>query len=79
MESWTQFECQLIINQGNLVFDDKKNKLAETVPAGDMLALQELCEFPVAFSQVDECGWYPLHRAVVQPLVPVLEMVLYGG
>lgn len=44
-----------------------------------MLALQELCDFPAAFSQVDECGWYPLHRAAVQPLVLVLETVLYGG
>ncbi|XP_027128806.1 ankyrin repeat and SOCS box protein 15 isoform X1 [Larimichthys crocea] len=54
-------------------------KLVEAIKQGDMLALQELCEFPVAFSQVDECGWYPLHRAVVQPLVPVLEMVLYAS
>lgn len=50
-----------------------------TVSAGDLLALQELRHFPAAFSQSDERGWYPLHRAVVQPLVPVLETVLYGG
>lgn len=43
-----------------------------------MLALKELCEQPAAFSRVDEHGWYPLHRAAVQPLVQVLEMVLYG-
>lgn len=47
--------------------------------AGDTAALQELCNFPAAFSQVDDSGWYPLHRAVVQPLVLVLKMVLYGG
>lgn len=51
----------------------------KTLPAGDMLALQELCDFPAAFSQADECGWYPLHRAAVQPLALVLETVLYGG
>uniref|UniRef100_A0A3Q3ECF9 Ankyrin repeat and SOCS box containing 15a n=1 Tax=Labrus bergylta TaxID=56723 RepID=A0A3Q3ECF9_9LABR len=49
------------------------------VPVGDILALQDLCDFPAAFNHVDERGWYPLHWAVVQPLVQVLEMVLYGG
>ena len=43
------------------------------------MVLQELCDFPAAFRQVDEFGRYPLHRAAVQPLVPVLETVLYGG
>lgn len=52
--------------------------LTETVSAGDVLMLQELCGFPAAFSQLDELGWYPLHRAAVQPLPAVLEMVLYG-
>ncbi|XP_047189544.1 ankyrin repeat and SOCS box protein 15 isoform X1 [Scophthalmus maximus] len=54
-------------------------KLADAIGQGDMLALQELCDFPAAFSQVDECGWYPLHRAAVQPLVSVLETVLYAS
>ncbi|XP_047452604.1 ankyrin repeat and SOCS box protein 15 isoform X2 [Mugil cephalus] len=54
-------------------------KLVEAIKQGDMLALQELCDFPAAFQQVDEQGWYPLHRAAVQPLVPVLEMVLYAS
>ncbi|XP_029288930.1 ankyrin repeat and SOCS box protein 15-like isoform X1 [Cottoperca gobio] len=44
-----------------------------------MLALQKLCDFPAAFSQMDERGWYPLHRAAVQPLVLVLETVLYAS
>lgn len=43
------------------------------------MVLQELCENPEAFSRVDERGWYPLHWASVQPVVSVLEMVLYGG
>uniref|UniRef100_A0A3Q2ZY01 Ankyrin repeat and SOCS box containing 15a n=1 Tax=Kryptolebias marmoratus TaxID=37003 RepID=A0A3Q2ZY01_KRYMA len=39
--------------------------------------IKELCDFPSVFSQVDEHGWCPLHRAAIQPLVRVLEMVLY--
>ncbi|KAM9352623.1 ankyrin repeat and SOCS box protein 15 [Symphorus nematophorus] len=54
-------------------------RLMEVIKQGDMLALQELCDFPAAFSQVDEYGWYPLHRAAVQPLVLVLETVLYAS
>ncbi|KAF1386388.1 hypothetical protein PFLUV_G00094310 [Perca fluviatilis] len=54
-------------------------KLVGAIKQGDMLALQELCDFPAAFSQVDEHGWYPLHRAAVQPVALVLETVLYGG
>uniref|UniRef100_UPI0037E7D91D ankyrin repeat and SOCS box protein 15-like n=1 Tax=Semicossyphus pulcher TaxID=241346 RepID=UPI0037E7D91D len=54
-------------------------KLVGAIKRGDLLALQELCDFPAAFGQVDERGWYPLHWAVVQPLVPVLEMVLYAS
>lgn len=56
----------------------QKTDKTVTVSAGDMLALQELCDFPEAFSRVDEQGWYPLHRAAVQPLAEVLEMVLFG-
>ncbi|KAM6937922.1 LOW QUALITY PROTEIN: uncharacterized protein FYW49_000176 [Xenentodon cancila] len=54
-------------------------KLASVIKQGDTLALQELCDFPTAFRQADERGWYPLHRAAVQPLLPVLEMVLYAS
>ncbi|KAM7415339.1 hypothetical protein PAMA_019932 [Pampus argenteus] len=54
-------------------------KLVDAIEQGDLLALQELCDFPAAFSQVDERGWYPLHRAAVQPLVSVLEAVLYAS
>ncbi|XP_032378834.1 ankyrin repeat and SOCS box protein 15 [Etheostoma spectabile] len=54
-------------------------KLVGAIKQGDMLALQQLCDFPAAFSQVDEHGWYPLHRAAVQPLVLVLETVLYAS
>ncbi|XP_076589801.1 ankyrin repeat and SOCS box protein 15 [Chaetodon auriga] len=61
------------------MFRSEAVKLVEAIEQGDMLALQELSDFPAAFSQVDKCGWYPLHRAAVQPLVPVLETVLYAS
>ncbi|CAJ1056037.1 ankyrin repeat and SOCS box protein 15 [Xyrichtys novacula] len=54
-------------------------KLVAAIKRGDMLTLQELCEFPAAFGQVDERGWYPLHWAAVQPVVQVLEVVLYAS
>ncbi|XP_034734905.1 ankyrin repeat and SOCS box protein 15-like [Etheostoma cragini] len=54
-------------------------KLVGAIKQGDMFSLQKLCDFPAAFSQVDEHGWYPLHRAAVQPLVLVLETVLYAS
>ncbi|XP_041852955.1 ankyrin repeat and SOCS box protein 15 [Melanotaenia boesemani] len=54
-------------------------ELVRAIKQGDVLALQELCDFPAAFNQADENGWYPLHRAAVQPLVPVLETVLHAS
>ncbi|KAM7397308.1 hypothetical protein PAMP_020292 [Pampus punctatissimus] len=60
-------------------FRSETVKLVDAIEQGDLLALQELCDFPAAFSQVDERGWYPLHRAAVQPLVSVLEAVLYAS
>ncbi|CAB1323483.1 unnamed protein product [Coregonus sp. 'balchen'] len=46
---------------------------------GDILALQELSEFQAGFSKADDRGWYPLHKAAVQPLVKMLEIVLYAS
>ncbi|KAK5927417.1 hypothetical protein CgunFtcFv8_012578 [Champsocephalus gunnari] len=54
-------------------------KLVGAIKQGDMLALRQLCDFPASFSQADERGWFPLHWAVVQPLVLVLETVLYAS
>ncbi|XP_070686951.1 ankyrin repeat and SOCS box protein 15-like isoform X2 [Pempheris klunzingeri] len=54
-------------------------RLVRAIKQGDVLALQELCDFPAAFTQVDAYGWYPLHRAAVQPLVLILETVLYAS
>ncbi|XP_051548854.1 ankyrin repeat and SOCS box protein 15-like [Myxocyprinus asiaticus] len=46
---------------------------------GDLFALQDLADYPAAFTEVDSRGWYPLHRAAVQQSVQVLEMVLYAS
>uniref|UniRef100_UPI003AAA81CC ankyrin repeat and SOCS box protein 15-like n=1 Tax=Centroberyx gerrardi TaxID=166262 RepID=UPI003AAA81CC len=54
-------------------------KLVEAIEHGDLSALQELSDFPAAFSEADGGGWFPLHRAAVQPLLPVLETVLYAS
>ncbi|KAM3870517.1 uncharacterized protein asb15a [Diretmus argenteus] len=54
-------------------------KVVEAIEQGDTLALQALCDFPEAFSVADDRGWYPLHQAAVQPLVQVLETVLYAS
>ncbi|XP_061578679.1 ankyrin repeat and SOCS box protein 15 [Cololabis saira] len=61
------------------VWGSETLKLANVIKQGDMLALQELCDSSTAFSQADEQGWYPLHRAAVQPLLPILETVLYAS
>ncbi|KAM4601695.1 uncharacterized protein asb15a [Polymixia lowei] len=57
----------------------KHLKLVEAIEQGDMMALQEMCQFPAAFSKADDRGWYPLHRAAVQPVAQVLEAVLYAS
>ncbi|XP_008309807.1 ankyrin repeat and SOCS box protein 15-like isoform X2 [Cynoglossus semilaevis] len=54
-------------------------KVFNAIEEGDLLALNELCDFPAAFSQVDENGCYPLHRAAGRPLLSVLELVLYAS
>lgn len=53
-------------------------KAISSGPTGDLFALQELSDYPAAFTEVDSKGWYPIHRAAVQQSVQVLEMVLYG-
>ncbi|XP_029378230.1 ankyrin repeat and SOCS box protein 15 [Echeneis naucrates] len=67
--------------QEHLTGSDRSDalKLVDAIKRGHMSVLQELCDFPAAFGQVDEQGWYPLHRAAVQPLVSVLEAVLYAS
>uniref|UniRef100_A0A673HLK7 Ankyrin repeat and SOCS box protein 15-like n=1 Tax=Sinocyclocheilus rhinocerous TaxID=307959 RepID=A0A673HLK7_9TELE len=56
-----------------------KCKVISSGPTGDLFALQELSDYPAAFTEVDSKGWYPIHRAAVQQFVQVLEMVLYGS
>lgn len=55
-----------------------KRNLISSGPTGDLFALQELSDYPAAFTEMDSKGWYPIHRAAVQQSVQVLEMVLYG-
>lgn len=45
--------------------------------AGDLFLLQKLSDASAAFTEVDSRGWYPLHKAAVQPSAQVLELVLY--
>ncbi|TRY83111.1 hypothetical protein DNTS_013447 [Danionella cerebrum] len=40
----------------------------------DLFALQELSDYPAAFTEMDTRGWYPIHRAAVQQSVQVMEM-----
>ncbi|XP_013980246.1 ankyrin repeat and SOCS box protein 15-like [Salmo salar] len=55
---------------------DEHLKILKAIDRGDILALQELSEFQEGFSEADDRGWYPLHKAAVQPLVKMLEIVL---
>uniref|UniRef100_A0A4W4GNM7 SOCS box domain-containing protein n=1 Tax=Electrophorus electricus TaxID=8005 RepID=A0A4W4GNM7_ELEEL len=47
--------------------------------SSDLFTLQEMLDYPAAFTEVDAQGWCPLHRASVQQSVQVLEMVLYAS
>ncbi|XP_036374357.1 ankyrin repeat and SOCS box protein 15-like [Megalops cyprinoides] len=58
---------------------DENLKILAAVEQGDIFTLQELSELTSAFSEVDSKGWLPLHRAAVQPLVQVLEIVMYAS
>ncbi|KAG7456049.1 hypothetical protein MATL_G00247610 [Megalops atlanticus] len=58
---------------------DENLKILAAIEQGDTVRLQELSEFTLAFSEVDSKGWLPLHRAAVQPLVQVLETVMYAS
>ncbi|KAI4873595.1 hypothetical protein NFI96_030682 [Prochilodus magdalenae] len=57
----------------------ENQKILDAIQRGDLFTLQEMSDYPAAFTEVDATGWYPLHRAVVQQSVQVLEMVLYGS
>ncbi|KAL0968084.1 hypothetical protein UPYG_G00262170 [Umbra pygmaea] len=48
----------------------------DVINLGDILALQELTKCPTGFNETDDSGWYPLHKAAVQPMVKVLEKVM---
>ncbi|KAM9854846.1 uncharacterized protein asb15a [Aulostomus maculatus] len=79
------YDIQMSIQEScareHLVASERREalRLVDAIDRGDLVALRELCDCPAALGQLDEYGWYPLHRAVVQPLVPVLEVVLYAS
>ncbi|XP_028814530.1 ankyrin repeat and SOCS box protein 15-like isoform X2 [Denticeps clupeoides] len=54
-------------------------KVLDAIARGDLFLLQELSDLPEAFTEADEKGWYPLHKAAVQSSAQVLEMVLYAS
>ncbi|XP_073688279.1 dynein axonemal heavy chain 12 isoform X2 [Garra rufa] len=70
-----QESCKDISSLGSV----EHQKILDAIFRGDLFALQELSDYPAAFTEVDSKGWYPIHRAAVQQSVQVLEMVLYGS
>ncbi|XP_048014610.1 ankyrin repeat and SOCS box protein 15-like isoform X5 [Megalobrama amblycephala] len=70
-----QESCKDIASLGSV----EHQKILDAIYRGDLFALQELSDYPAAFTEMDTKGWYPIHRAAVQQSVQVLEMVLYGS
>uniref|UniRef100_A0A8C0YH71 Ankyrin repeat and SOCS box containing 15 n=1 Tax=Cyprinus carpio carpio TaxID=630221 RepID=A0A8C0YH71_CYPCA len=70
-----QESCKDIASLGSV----EHQRILDAIFRGDLFALQELSDYPAAFTEVDSKGWYPIHRAAVQQSVQVLEMVLYGS
>ncbi|XP_030622229.1 ankyrin repeat and SOCS box protein 15-like [Chanos chanos] len=54
-------------------------KILSAIERGDLFALEKLTDCPAAFTDVDDKGWYPMHRAAVQSSTQVLEMVLFAS
>ncbi|XP_018602784.2 ankyrin repeat and SOCS box protein 15-like isoform X1 [Scleropages formosus] len=55
---------------------DEQVTIQAAIEEGDTHTLEELCECPAAFGELDAGGWLPLHRAAVQPVKQVLKLVL---
>ncbi|KAM6972938.1 ankyrin repeat and SOCS box protein 15 [Aplochiton taeniatus] len=53
-------------------------KIVKAIEQGDITSLQELSGVAGAFNQTDDRGWYPLHKAAVQTVGQVLEVVLFA-
>lgn len=51
---------------------------AHVFTLGHILELQEYVKYKYALDEADEKGWFPLHKAVVQPIQQILEIVLDG-
>ncbi|XP_067293079.1 ankyrin repeat and SOCS box protein 15 isoform X3 [Pseudorasbora parva] len=70
-----QESCKDIASLGSV----EHQKILDAIFRGDLFALQELSDYPAAFTEMDTKGWLPIHRAAVQQSVQVLEMVLYAS
>ncbi|XP_072529815.1 ankyrin repeat and SOCS box protein 15 [Salminus brasiliensis] len=81
-EQLLNYAIQLSLQESNSIdfqASVENQKILDAIRRGDLFTLQEMADYPAAFTEVDAKGWYPLHRAVVQQSVQVLEMVLYAS
>ncbi|KAM9352622.1 ankyrin repeat and SOCS box protein 15-like [Symphorus nematophorus] len=55
---------------------DENLRVLAAIEQGEVLVLREMLRHTFAFSESDNRGWLPLHRAASQPVLEVLETVL---
>nr|XP_023423044.1 ankyrin repeat and SOCS box protein 15 [Cavia porcellus] len=55
---------------------DQNRKLMDAINQGNIFELQECMKYKYALDEADEKGWFPLHKAVIQPIQQILEIVL---
>ncbi|KAL4656752.1 ankyrin repeat and SOCS box protein 15-like [Arapaima gigas] len=58
---------------------DENLKILTAIDNGDIYTLQKLSECAAAFCEVDSKGWLPMHRAAVQPVKQILELVIFAS
>ncbi|TSM52338.1 Ankyrin repeat and SOCS box protein 15 [Bagarius yarrelli] len=81
-EQLLNYAIQLSIEESwgnNFPSSVENQKIFDAIKRGDLFTLQEMSDYPSAFTEVDAKGWYPLHRASVQQSVQVLERVIYAS
>ncbi|XP_041113535.1 ankyrin repeat and SOCS box protein 15 isoform X2 [Polyodon spathula] len=55
---------------------EENQRIVSAIEQGEVFVLQQLSKCTLAFGEADERGWLPLHKAAVQPIDQVLEIVL---
>ncbi|XP_033883256.2 ankyrin repeat and SOCS box protein 15 isoform X2 [Acipenser ruthenus] len=55
---------------------EENRRIVSAIELGEIFLLQQLSKCTLAFGEADERGWLPLHKAAVQPIDQVLEIVL---